>query len=393
MLSTINLRAETIMKMGLSLVTPGSSRLSNAMPQRRGTTAQALVFWLLGIALFVLPFLKSPSSANWDSGTDPRSEANWANPEEPFNPDDIPFGEDLAYWDGELSADLGESLSEFVHANSEAFFGETSKALRDSGVIEVSRLPAGRDTFEAECAGCHGIEGEGTVAGDGAGPAARFMNPRPRNFRKGKFKFTSTDSGERPMRKDLFRIVTGGLAGSAMPKFKLLTDERRMDVVEYVRYIGLRGEYEQMLLNVTIDDEKLPDPAEIADLVNGWWDERNLSSVFPSTREGDSDAASIARGKALYMDHSRANCVSCHGETGIGDGPSAAEFKDEWGYPIVPRDFTGGQYRTGGENAQLWTAIATGIGGTPMAAFGGSLSSDEIWDIVHFVKSLERKDN
>lgn len=305
----------------------------------------------------------------------------------------MPFGEDLAYWDDQLGEDLGESLVDFVTSNSEAYFGETSAALRDAKVIEVSRLAAGRETYEAECAGCHGIEGEGTVAGDGAGPAAHFMDPRPRNFRKGKFKFTSTASGERPMRKDLYRIISGGLAGSAMPSFKLLTDERRMDIVEYVRYISLRGEFEQMLLNVTIDDEELPDPAEFAELLNGWWDERNLSSVFPSTPETEFDAASVERGKVLYMDAARANCVSCHGETGVGDGPSAKEFKDEWGYAIEPRDFTGGVYRSGGENAQLWTAIATGIGGTPMAAFGGSLSSDEIWDIVHFVKSLERKED
>lgn len=381
------------MKMGRGPGTPGSPRWSSATPRRRGATAQALLFWLLGIALFVLPFFTKPMSADWSGSDDPRAEANWASEEEPFNEDDMPFGEDLAYWDDQLGEDLGESLVDFVTSNSEAYFGETSAALRDAKVIEVSRLAAGRETYEAECAGCHGIEGEGTVAGDGAGPAAHFMDPRPRNFRKGKFKFTSTASGERPMRKDLYRIISGGLAGSAMPSFKLLTDERRMDIVEYVRYISLRGEFEQMLLNVTIDDEELPDPAEFAELLNGWWDERNLSSVFPSTPETEFDAASVERGKVLYMDAARANCVSCHGETGVGDGPSAKEFKDEWGYAIEPRDFTGGVYRSGGENAQLWTAIATGIGGTPMAAFGGSLSSDEIWDIVHFVKSLERKED
>ena len=381
------------MKMGRGPGTPGSPSMSTASPRRRGATAQALLFWILAIALFALPFLKKPATAGWDDGQDPRSEANWQDPDEPFNEDDFPFGEDLAYWDAELSADLGESLSEFVRSNSEAYFGVTSNALRDAGVIEVSRLAAGRKTYEAECAGCHGIEGDGSVAGDGAGPAARFMNPRPRNFRKGKFKFTSTASGERPMRKDLYRVISNGIAGASKPHFKLLTDERRMDIVEYVRYISVRGEFEQMLLGLTVEDEELPDPQEIAELVNSWWDERNLSSVFPATPETENDEASIERGRVLYMDASRGNCVSCHGETGIGDGPSATAFKDEWGYAIRPRDFTGGVYRSGGENAQLWTMIATGIGGTPMAAFAGSMTSDEIWDVVHFVKSLERKEN
>ena len=367
-------------------------RWSGATPSRRGATAPALVFWLIAISMFVLPFLRKPESAAWDSPSDPRAEANWKSPDEPFNSSDIPFGEDLAYYDQELSEALGSSLTEFVHENSDAYFGMTSSALRDSGVIQVSRLAAGKKSYEAECAGCHGIQGAGTVAGDGAGPAARFMNPRPRNFRKGKFKFTSTASGERPLRRDLYRVISVGLAGSSMPSFKLLTDERRMDIVEYVRYIALRGEYEQMLLNVSIDDEELPDPAEIASLVNGWWREENLNPVYPSSPETEDDAASVERGRALYMDAARANCVSCHGETGVGDGPSAKAFKDEWGYPIQPRDFTGGVYRSGGENAQIWTAIATGIGGTPMAAFGGTLTSDEIWDVVHFVRSLEKKE-
>lgn len=381
------------MTMGSSPQSSGTQRWPNAANAKRGATAQALLFWILAVALFVLPFFREQASASWNSSDDPRSETNWADPEEPFNADDIPFAEDVAFYEAELGEDLDEPLGEFIRENSEAFFGIGSDYLRDGGVIETGRLAAGRETFEAECAGCHGIQGDSTVPGDGAGPAARFMNPRPRNFRKGKFKFTSTKSGERPMRKDLYRTITQGLAGSSMPSFKLITDERRKDIVEYVRYIAMRGEFEQMLLNVTIDEEELPDPEEIAGLVSSWWDERNLSSVFPSAPETENDAASIERGRAIYMNKSGANCVSCHGESGVGDGPSAKALKDDWGYPIVPRDFTGGVYRSGGENAQLWTAIATGIGGTPMAAFGGTLSAEEIWDVVHFVRSLERKEN
>ncbi|MCB9915646.1 MAG: cytochrome c [Planctomycetes bacterium] len=372
----------------------GPPRWFEASPRRRGATAPALLFWVLGIAVFVLPFFRQPFSAEWVNSDDPRSAKNWKAEDQPYNELDVPFKEDLAYYDKDLASELGgKSLAEFVNTASEEYFGVKSSYLRDSGVIEVGRLASGRKTYEAECAGCHGIDGANTVPGDGGGPAARFMHPRPRNFRKGKFKFTSTATGERPMRKDLYRTVTNGLAGSSMPSFKLLTDERRKDVVEYVRYIAMRGEFEEMLLSITIDDGSLPDAKEYADLVSERWDERKLSSVFPSTPETQNDAASIARGKALYMDTSRANCVSCHGETGVGDGPSAKAFKDEWGYPIVPRDFTGGVYRSGGENAQLWTVIATGIGGTPMAAFAGSLSSDEIWDVVHYVRSLERKEN
>ena len=33
-------------------------------------------------------------------------------------------------------------------------------------------------------------------------------------------------------------------------------------------------------------------------------------------------------------------------------------------------------------------AIATGIGGTPMGAFSGNLSGEEIWNLVHYIQSL-----
>jgi mono/diheme cytochrome c family protein len=175
-----------------------------------------------------------------------------------------------------------------------------------------------------------------------------------------------------------------------MPHFKLLTEERRWDVVEYVRYISLRGEFEEALATFSDDDGELADAGEVAELVDSRWHPDSLSSVFPSTPEPPVTPEGVARGRELYVG-TKANCAGCHGETGIGDGPSAEAFQDGWGYPIRPRDFTGGVYRSGSENRDLWVTIATGINGTPMGAYRGVLSSDEIWDIVHFVRSLEKK--
>jgi cytochrome c oxidase cbb3-type subunit 2 len=351
----------------------------------------AALFWVLAIALFVVPFLSAPEAPDWGGNTDPRSRANWEDPQSPFNPKDLPFWEQVEVAEEELDGKLEQSLRTFIEHESEAFYGPESPHLRSAGVIEVRRLAAGRETYLAECAGCHGADLEpGTAPGDGAGPAARFMHPRPRNFRKGFFKFTSTNSGERPLRKDLYRTVSYGLAGASMPHFKLLTEERRNDVIEYVRYLALRGEFEELLLSFTLEEEELAEPTEVAELVDEWWDERNLESVFPSSGEPPPTPESIANGRRLYMDAQGAGCVGCHGETGVGDGPSAKAFLDSWGYPIKPRDFTDGVYRAGGTNTDLWVTIATGINGTPMGSFSSSLTSEEIWNIVHFVRSLER---
>src|SRR5688572_2394580 len=40
-----------------------------------------------------------------------------------------------------------------------------------------------------------------------------------------------------------------------------------------------------------------------------------------------SDDASLKEGKALYVKH----CQSCHGKTGLGDGPKAAQLDTESG--------------------------------------------------------------
>ena len=107
--------------------------------------------------------------------------------------------------------------------------------------------------------------------------------------------------------------------------------------------------------------------------------------------ETPNDEASIARGREVYFDTAVANCASCHGDTGKGDGPSAEGFDDGWGYPIAPRDLTTGVFRAGSSPADLYRSIATGINGTPMPSFSGSLSPEEIWDLVHFVQNMSKE--
>lgn len=80
-------------------------------------------------------------------------------------------------------------------------------------------------------------------------------------------------------------------------------------------------------------------------------------------------------------------CLSCHGETGIGDGVSATMLT------IKPRDFTAGifKFRSVVEglptDADLARTIAKGIGGTEMSAYE-TLPPEAIDALVQHVKSL-----
>jgi mono/diheme cytochrome c family protein len=328
----------------------------------------ALVLWLFAFALMALPFVREPAHAEVPDPLFGRSEEDGA------------FANAVA----EFETSSGLALAQHIAAASEELFGAESQALRDSALIDVARLNLGRDTYTTECIGCHG------ESGDGAGAAARYLAPRPRNFRKGVFKFTSTEPGGKPLRRDLFRTVTQGLAGSSMPSFPLLSEEKRWSAVEYVRYLALRGEFEELMLSLAVEDEELPDALEIADIVRTRWSETKARIVMPSVPETANDAASVERGRVLFLDAARANCAACHGAEGRGDGASAGAYRDDWGYPIRPRDFTAGVFRSGASNADLWVTISAGIKGTPMGSFGGTLTAEEIWDLVHFVQFASR---
>lgn len=81
---------------------------------------------------------------------------------------------------------------------------------------------AGRKFYDANCATCHGVKG------DGQGPRAYFINPKPRVF-------TSADSRAILSRPVLFAATSEGRRGSEMPAWdKVLTPQEIADVSEYV---------------------------------------------------------------------------------------------------------------------------------------------------------------
>ena len=102
-------------------------------------------------------------------------------------------------------------------------------------------LKSGWSLYMKHCVQCHG------GSGGGNGPTAKNLNPQPRDFRLGIFKFTSTAHQEKATREDLKRTVKDGIPGTAMPSFELIEDERIETIVEYVRWLAIRGEFEKKL--------------------------------------------------------------------------------------------------------------------------------------------------
>ena len=224
--------------------------------------------------------------------------------------------------------------------------------------ISASAMSAGNDivpprwaqrVYESNCAVCHGLQG------DGNGPAAGMFLSRPRDFRSGIFKFRSTPSGSLPTDEDLFWTITHGLRWTGMIARPDLSKTELQAVVQQLKSFSPRFTRDKPAGSV------------------------NVARQPPRT------SVLVEQGKKMFRD---ADCVSCHGEQGRGDERSAADMRDDWGSPIRPGDLTWRPLKRGSSLQAIYLTIVTGLSGTPMPAYGDSLSPDDVWAIVYYLESL-----
>ncbi len=230
----------------------------------------------------------------------------------------------------------------------------------------AASLQAGRAIYEQQCAACHGINGQGN------GPAAVWLYPKPRNFSAGLFKIQSTPFGSLPTDDDLFNSVTRGLPGSSMPSFTYLPEAQRREVVQYVKYLTAYTNAAGNRVN------------RFEEATAGG----HVGAPVPVPPEPPITVQELTLGKQMFT---KLACAQCHGETGAGDGPQVPTLKDSFGLPIRPRDFNTGAFRGGYTGRDLYLRINNGLAGTPMLPFTDTvMKPEERWALVHYVQSLRR---
>ena len=294
--------------------------------------------------------------------------------------------------------------------------------------------------YREHCAHCHGI------TGCGAGPTAAFLNPYPRDFRLGKFKFKSTPLSQPPTDHDLETILVNGIPGTAMPSFRTLPEEEIDALVDYVKYLTMRGQLERLLMSEisSLDGEPIvdldlvrpnADGAEAADedleefeeqaytifsegmmdrIIYRWSNRERKVTKIPAA-PANADPAHVDHvdlvnaGRELFFN--KGNCMQCHGATGMGDGQTNSydDWTSDWvngidlnddavlnqfiaagALPprnIRPRNLHIPVFRGGSHPNDVYLRLANGIEGTPMPS-SAALTSDEIWAIVAYVKAL-----
>ena len=279
----------------------------------------------------------------------------------------------------QLWTDLQQQIATILH---EKCGTPQRPRLLGSPETDPKQLALGASIYARRCQSCHG------VSGDGQGPVAQYLLPRPRDYRRGIFKFTTTRYGAKPRRADLMRTVRRGVTGTSMPSFDELSQTEIAAVVDYVLVLTHRGELEGELALLADEDEEIDEEyldELIGNLLQPWRDARH-HIVKAATPMPDMTAATVRQGHKLFLKQA---CNKCHGKDGRGGSLGNVDVgTDAWGQRAAAADLTSGMFRGGDRPIDLYRRISAGINGTPMPSFATTFVEDPvaIWYLVHFIQ-------
>ncbi|MGC8640810.1 MAG: c-type cytochrome [Isosphaeraceae bacterium] len=224
------------------------------------------------------------------------------------------------------------------------------------GLPEPEAVKRGQVVYQQQCLVCHG------ALGDGNGFLAAGLDVKPRDFRQGWYKFRSTKSGQAPSFEDIERTIRVGVRNSSMPAWgQFLTTGQIHDVARYL--------------------------VTFSEVLTERWQTARKPELLPIPPRPDDLASLTTRGAELYK---TAGCNNCHGEKGLGDGPSAATLKDYWDFPIAAADLTyKWQFKNGHTPEHVYRTIFSGLTGTPMPSAESLIPDNrDRWALVSYVLSL-----
>lgn len=101
---------------------------------------------------------------------------------------------------------------------------------------------------------------------------------------------------------------------------------------------------------------------------------------------GSSTPEHLKKGRSLFVRH----CVTCHGELGRGDGPSARLHAKRSGYQ--PRDLSRPEVQAGLTDGEIFWKIGAGWrpkGRIVMPGIGTEVTEEDRWRLVLYVRSLK----
>jgi mono/diheme cytochrome c family protein len=229
----------------------------------------------------------------------------------------------------------------------------------DAAADDGTPAPDGGRLYARYCLACHG------ATGDGGGPAAPWLLPRPRDFTRGEFKWRTTKLTEAPTKDDLLVTLRYGAPGTSMPGFLGILDDAELDAVIATTLAFI--------------------PADAA---------RPSAAGIPAPAPPPVTDASIAKGKEAFT---ALGCIACHGDGLRGDGTAAANLH-AGGRPNPPYDLTAQPLHRPRPSdapdlvrAAIWQSVTYGVAGTPMPSIVKNTPPEIVWALVDYVDSARWK--
>jgi mono/diheme cytochrome c family protein len=294
--------------------------------------------------------------------------------------------------------------------------------------VDDATLAEGSRHYRMHCMHCHGMEG------NGRGPTGPWLNPPPRDYRLGIFKYTSStqdQNARKPRRADILHVLEYGIEGTSMPSFNILPLDEREAIASYVIHLSLRGEVEgqtmtdqfqlageskgaaegppkyRMLVREDFKEPKMKDAMQdnLALAAFRWAGaQKPDAAINPGPyRSGASEEdflSSAGRGSKIFY----GSCVQCHQNF----GRESNLVYDAWGTIVRGRNLYEGIYRGGRRPVDLYYRVHGGIEGAGMPAYKDIKTTltaeavgltaaqfeqyDPLWDIVNFFRAVSYRD-
>ncbi len=90
---------------------------------------------------------------------------------------------------------------------------------------------------------------------------------------------------------------------------------------------------------------------------------------------------SVAKGKELYLDRMKGNCIFCHGENGAGNEANFPRLRRK------PADISNKERMSAMTDGELYWKITKGINGI-MPAGTRRMNDEERWNVVNYIRTL-----